>query len=347
MEKNKVKVTVFIIICVVFGYVIYNQFFYAPTPPIDVPGHPIADPDETDDEPNDEPFDGIIVDWMPFVDDSDRIALYLFEDEILSIKTVDYQWESKSYSVYEKAFFDLDEQLEITQHIVDKTNVIISNLRCENVDQDGLLLVACQFDEGYLEVLQDGSYYVIFHDIGVIPIVSYEKEDMLDAIMNSWINELIELESWDLVLNDLHYDTFGEPIYDYIIVESLNVDEYQTIYSINISTVDQSIVGLSKNSDVVNIIETYEVLTIQEIQSYLELGLFESSMVLKNEITEIEILGYGVTYDSEMFMNVVVPVIHVYVTSEKENFANCFDVEGIVIHPIKVIAFDKTKIRAR
>ena len=70
-------------------------------------------------------------------------------------------------------------------------------------------------------------------------------------------------------------------------------------------------------------------------------------MVLKNEITEIEILGYGVTYDSEMFMNVVVPMIHVYVTSEKENFANCFDVEGIVIHPMKVIAFDKTKIRAR
>lgn len=347
MEIKKIKLIAFIIICVIFGYVIYNQFFYVPTPPVDVPGHPIADPDDNDDDPNDEPFDGIIVDWMPFVDDSDRVALYLSDEEMLSIRTVDYQWESKSYSVYEKAFYDSEEQLDIAQHIFDKTKVSISNLRCETIDQDGLLLVTCQFDEGYLEVLQDGSYYIIFHDEGVVPLLSYEIDDVYEAILNSWVNDLIELESWELVLNDLHYDTFGEPIYDYIIVESLNVDEYQTIYSLNISIMNQSIVGLSKNSDVVGIIETYQVLTIQEIQSYLELGLFESSMVLKNEIAEVDILGYGVTYDSEMFMNVVVPMIHVYVTSEKENFANCFDVEGIVIHPMKVIAFDKSKIRAR
>ncbi len=348
MFKTKdIRIIAIIIVSVVIGYVLYNQLFYSPTIPIDTPGNIIEEPDDNDEEPNDQPFEGVLVDWMPYSDESDRVKLYISEDELLSIKTMNYHWESKAYPVYEKAYYTLEEQIAKANHVLEKTELDVHDLVCEDFNQDGLGLVMCQFEEGYLEVLQDGSYYIIFFELGVVPISSYDYEVVLEAIMESWINDVIELDSWELVLNDLHYDTFGNPIYDYIIVESLDTYDYQTIYSLSISSVDQKIVGISKNSDVVDVFDTYQVLSIEEINSYLKQGLFHSSMVTINELPEVEIIGYGLTYDDKMFLNVVVPILHIYVTSEKSNFSDCFDVKGIVVHPIKMIAFDKSKIRVR
>ncbi len=344
-NKKHIKITIISIITIIFVYILYNQFFYAPD-------HDPLIPDDNDDivDPgngSDDPFEGLWLTPMPFVDDTERVFLYLSEDQLLRSNLVDYDWQNKRVTAYQKVDHDFEKLQQIQQQMFDTAMIEATGILCNTYDQEDLKLVICEFDQGYYEIMQDGSYYLVFHQQYTIHLETITYHDVANALEGSWIEAMIGWEEYDLVLDDISYDTFGEEIYHYAIVKDKNQRDFQTIYTLIISNQDQAIMGISKNSDITEVIDSFDVITTEDIDRYLKQGAFYSTMVTKEEIEEIQILGYALTYDSSLFVDAVIPVIKVYVTSNLPSFEDCFDVDGIVVHPIKIIAIDHDHIRTR
>jgi hypothetical protein len=344
---KRIKFATVLLIVVVVGYAIYNQYFYEPPYKESTINHPVIVPDREEEDPEEEPFNGVMVEWMPIIDESDRVKLYMSEDELFQSPFVMYKWEKMNLPIYEKIELTFEQINDKTQKLFDQLNIETTNNQCEDYNQDGLKLSMCNFDQGYLEVVQDGSLYVIFHDENTIALDSYELSDINQALQSSWISNLVDLDNMDVMIEEQSYDTFGEKVYQIVIVDKNREFGYKEKYTLMLSYENKSINGISKNSDLGRQIKQYDVLSQVEIDTNIKEGLYYSIMVEPDMLENIIIMGYGLSYDTSMFSNVIIPIVEVYTTSTDSSFTNCFDAEGIVIHPLKVIGINPTNIRAK
>lgn len=333
------------LIVVIVGYALYNQFFYESPKKEPTINHPII-VDSQEEKPDEPPFEGIIVEWMPIVDETDRVKLYMNEDELFNSPFILYEWQKMELPVYKKIDLSFEEIDEKTEDLFNKLQLDITNQQCEDYNQDGLKVSMCNFDQGYLEVVQDGSFYIIFHDDTMIPIQSFEVDDIKKAIQSSWIANVVNLETFEVFIENKSYDTFGEMVYDVVLLDKKDGFDYQEKYKIMFSYETKRISGISKNADKGKPIKSYDVLLPHQIEENIQEGLYYSLMVEPSLLKEITIKGYGLTYDTSMFTNVIIPIVNVYTTSDHPTYTSCFDASGIVVHPLKVIGIDPTNIRA-
>lgn len=344
---KRIKIASVLVIVLIVGYALYNHFFYEPPIKTPIINNPIIVPDPTDEEPIEEPFDGIYVDLMPIVDESDRVRLYMSEDELFQSPFVAYEWKEINLPVYEKVHLTLEEIDSKVEALFTQLDIDTSNKVCDDFNQDGLELTTCEFEDGYLEVVQDGSYYIIFHGDSIVPLESFEISDIKLAIQTSWLSTIVDVDTMDVVIENYSYDTYGEKVYEVVIVNNNDEFGYHEKFKLMISYENLSISGISKNADQGKEIKQYAILSPSQVDENIKLGLYYSTMVDNVMFEGVTILGYGLTYDTSMFSNVIIPVVEVYVTSADPTFTDCFDVEGIVIHPLKVIAINQENLRAR
>lgn len=343
---KRIKFIIVLLIILIVGYVLYNQIFYVPPERTPISNNPIIVPDPNEEVPIEQPFEGIVVEWMPIVDESDRVKLYLNQDELFQSPLILYSWNDLNLPVYQK--LNLTEQeidLRMEKLLKDLT-FEITNKQCDDLNQDDLKVSMCVFDQGYSEVVQDGSFYVILHGENIIPIESYEVDDIKNAIQDSWISSLVNLDNIEVLIKNQSYDTFGEKVYE-IVITKMDKFAYEEKYTLMVSYLEQAIVGISKNADRGEEIKRYPILSVEQINKNIKQGLYFSNMVDPNMLKDVTILGYGLTYNTTMFSNVILPIVEVYVTSDDPSFVNCFDVKGIVVHPLKAFAIDPINIRAK
>jgi hypothetical protein len=142
----------------------------------------------------------------------------------------------------------------------------------------------------------------------------------------------------------IHYDTFDQEIVDVSLVETSD-EKFREKISLSFSYEHSTIVGISKTPDRVEKIMDVDILPMEDVDKMIESNNFSSILVDESNLNEIEIVGYELVYNYLSYANAIVPTIHVITTSSMDSYVDCFEAEGIVIHPLQMIATDEKNIR--
>lgn len=351
---KKTKLLLALIVVIVVGYVVYNQLFYEPSqgPIIEQPTNGDHDNDNPNEEEaplnDDDPFDGLLVRWIPYIDQTNHVKQVNEASQALSNPTSLYDWENKVLPVYKKKEYTFEQMTDFAQTLFVKLDGEPEDIDCSTLDQDGWRLILCEFELGYLEVVQDGSYYIILLDEQLIEIKEINLETVKSAIETSWISSMIPWQDYEYVIEMVHYDTLNREILDISIVETTD-SPYKEKMTITFSSDYNSIVGISKSSKRGDILMNTPIKEITDINQDIVKNNYYSVIVNESNLNEVEILGYELLYDTTLFQNALVPTIHVITTSTMDSYVNCFDndfeEDKIVVHPLKIIAVESDNIR--
>lgn len=345
---KKIKGTLVLIVIIVVGYVAFNQLFYNPPEPPTIIEP--SDPKEQDDTPpsndEEEDFDGIYVERIPYVDISNEVMLVHEVSQAFVNPLSMYQWEQTTMPVYKKENHDIEKLNEIASGLYQTIDIEKDELTCSALDQDNWEVVVCEFEQGYIEVVQDGSFYIILHNVEEVKIDSYDIDYIERVIEESWLFNIIPWNEYEVVLERIHYDSVDQEIVDISIVEKTD-EKYKEKLMLNFSQQHSSITGLSKTADRGEKIMDVDIISMDSIDGLIEEGKYESILVDQSNINEIEVLGYELLYDETTFKDAITPRIHVLTTSLLDSYVNCFEAQGIVVHPLKVMATSELYIRIR
>lgn len=346
--SKKIKLIFILIIMIVVGYVVFNQLFYKPpAPPTIIEPNEPEEPDETPPTSEEEEvFDGIYVDKIPYVDVSNEVKLVHEVNQAFTNPLSIYQWEQTTMPVYRKKKYDIAQLNATATQLYQTIEIEKDELTCSTLDQDEWEIVVCEFEQGYIEVIQDGSFYIILHDVKEVKIDFYEVDYIESIIEESWLKKIIPWDEYEVVLEMVHYDSVDQEIVDISIVEKTD-ETYKEKLMLNFSHQHSSIIGLSKTADRGEKIMDVNITSMDDIDDLIKDGKFDSTIVDKTKLDQIELLGFELLYDDTTYKNAIIPSIHVLTTSLLESYVNCFEAQGIVIHPLKVIATSELYIRVR
>ncbi len=342
---KKIAVIIVLIGMIVVGYVVFNQLFYnPPTSPIIIePNEPDETPPNSDEE---DVFEGIYVEKIPYVDISNEVILVHQVNQVFTNPLSIYQWEQTTMPVYRKEKYEIAKLHEIALRLYQTIDIEKDELMCSTLDQDEWEIVVCEFEQGYIEVVQDGSFYIILHNNEEVKIDSYDIDYIEGIIEESWLKNIISWDEYEVVLEKVHYDSIDQEIVDISIVEKTD-EKYKEKLMLDFSYQHSSIVGLSKTADRGEEIMDVDIISMDSIDGLIEEGKYESILVDQTNIDEIEVLGYELFYDGTTYKNAITPTIHVLTTSLLDSYVNCFEAQGIVVHPLKVMATSELYIRVR